>query len=549
MPAKAFLAGVVAFVSMAAVAQKQPPPATPPSFISEVTVNNVTVDVKVVDAHGVPVSDLKRTDFRIFEDDKEQKLTNFLTVTGGQVSHSRDASLVGQAAPRQVVVFFDLYQLIEPNKQAVVSSLEDEVGAGLPPAETMAIVSFDGTLRVHTAPTASRQKLIEALKEVSRLPATGLHHEITLSAFRTDDLRYRSRSQGSYEFRHTQNEEYWNEMRRIVGRVETAFSATLDRFTAAPGARKVVLLVSPGFPRADNVPVYRIYDFFRDTSPTEYRNPGLFDHAARLASELEYTLFALDPSGNPVQDADASAARPVTSFNDVANATFWREADRKDTLIHAARLTGGEAMFTADGGGALADVERLTASYYSLAFQPDHFGDGKEHVLKVEVEGHPDYQLTYRQSYIDRPAEQREAERTRAALLTGDTDNPLGIELVLDKPKSKFRFGAQGMHVYFIKAELRIPYANLTMLPRGPVAWAQVQVVVVATDPQGNQSDLTHQKLPIEVPADRLEEARRRGYFAYRFTVEMEGGAHSLRIGVDDVLAHQTSAIVADLKL
>ncbi len=527
------------------VAQPQP---TPPSFISEVTVNNVTVDVKVVDARGVPVQDLSRDSFRIFEDGKEQKLTNFLVVTGGQVSAAPDASLVGQPAPRQVVFFFDLYQLIEPDKQVVLKSLEDEVATGLPPAETVAIVSFDGTLRVHTPPTASREKLIQALKEVQRLPATGLHHQVTLSTFRTDTLGGGRRSAGGYEYRHLQNEEYWNEMRRIVGRVETAFSATLDRFSAAPGARKVAVLVSPGFPRADNVPIYRTYDFFRDTSPTEYRNPGLFDHAARLAGELEYTLFTLDPSGNAINDVNASASRPA-GFNDVANAAFWREADRKDTLIHAARLTGGDAMFTGNAGSALADVERLTATYYSLAFQPDHFGDGKEHELKVDVVGHPEYKLAYRTSYVDRPAEQREAERTRAALLTGDTANPLGVELVLDKPTSKFRFGAQGMRVYFLKAELRIPYANLTMLPRGPVAWGQVQVVVVATDPKGNQSDLTHQKLSIEIPASKLEQAKRNGYYAFRFTVETEGGERSLRIGVDDVLAHTTSAIIADLKL
>jgi hypothetical protein len=157
--------------------------------------------------------------------------------------------------------------------------------------------------------------------------------------------------------------------------------------------------------------------------------------------------------------------------------------------------------------------------------------------------------LTHRQSYVDRPGEQREAERTRAALLTGQTENPLGVELVLDKPSSKFRFGAQKMKTCKIGAELRIPYANLTMLPRGPVAWGQVQVVIVVTDDKGNLSDLAHQRVPIEVPAEKLEEARRRGYFAYRMTFEMEGGKQSMRIGVDDVLAHTTSAVVANLDL
>ncbi|MFI5168171.1 MAG: VWA domain-containing protein [Thermoanaerobaculales bacterium] len=513
--------------------------ATVPSFISEVRVNNVTVNVQVTDAHGVPVDSLKKDDFRIFEDNAEQRVTNYFAVAGGEISQSQDAAVVGQPSPRTVLVFFDLYQLIESDKRLILNSFRDEVAVGLPPAETVAIVSFDGTVRVHTPPTNSRERLLAALKEVERTPATGLQHQITLSNFNVSP-------RSTYDYRSTLNEEYWNEMRRIVGKVETAFSASVDRFAKVEG-RKVVILVSPGFPRAENVPSYRSFDFFRASVPIDYRNEGLLAHAAQLASELEFTLFTVDPSGIGAPTQDASRAR-VTNFNDVANARFWREADRKDNLIKAAQLTGGEAMFTTNGGAALADVERLTSSYYSLAFQPEHAGDGKEHTLRVEVIGHPDYHLSYRKSYVDRSAEQREAEQSRAALLTGQTDNPLGVELVLDKPVGKFKLGAQGLKVYRIGVEVRIPYAKLTMLPRGAKAWGEMLIVAVVSDAAGNLSELNHRKLPIEIPADKLDEARQRGYFAYRFPLEIEGGSHSLRIGVDDVLAHSTSAVIVDIK-
>ncbi|MCJ7442662.1 MAG: VWA domain-containing protein [Thermoanaerobaculaceae bacterium] len=541
---------VLGFVTVAAATLAQQPTPTAPVFVSEVTVNNINVDVKVLDANDVPVPDLTKESFRILEDGKEQQITNFLAVVGGQVAASPDGTMVGEPVPRQVVVFFDLYQLIESDKKMVLDSLKDQVSVGLPPAQTMVIVSFDGTLRVHTPPTASREKLLAALKEVERLPGRGLQHQITLSVYQTSGpgMGGSSRSYAGTEYRRVLNEEYWNQMRSIVGRVESAFSATLDRFAVTQGARKVVVLISPGFPRAQNVPVYLLQDLFRGTSDAKVRNVGLFDHAAQLAGELEYTLFTVDPSGMTMTQLDA-ASRAQSTFVDVSGAMFWRESDRKDNLIKVAQITGGEAMFTADGGAALADVERLTSSYYSLAFQPEHVGDGKEHQLKVEVIGQPEYKLTYRKSYVDRPAEQREAERTRAALLTGQTENPLGVELVLDKPTSKFRWGAEGMHVYRFNAELRIPYANLTMLPRGSVAWGQMRIVVMATDPKGNQSELSHQKVPIEIPADKLEEAKQKGYFAYRFALEVEGGTRTLRVAVDDVLAHTTSAVIADLKL
>jgi VWFA-related protein len=528
----------------AAQADAQQPPG---GFGGEIRVNNITVDVQVWDENGVPVSNLRREDFRILENDAEQRLTNFLSIAGGEVQTAADASLVGAAAARPVLGFFDLYLLTEADKRVLVRGLQEHFAEGLPPAMTIAVASFDGTLRVHAKPTESRERVLEALKEVDRLAATGLQRQIKLSSYE-NRVRPGRESYSRYEQRRYENEEYWMEMRRMVGRVDSAFSAALQHFSSSP-ARKVALLVSPGFPRAENVPQYRYYDFFIDNP--EYRNVALLAGSTTLAANLEYTLYTLDASGYQDETMMRNAAeRGATGdFADVARAGFWREADRKDTLIRAARDTGGEAIFSTDGGAAIADVERLTSSYYSLGYQPDHYGDGKTYAIKVEVVGKPGYKLAHRTSYVDRPFETREAERTRAALLTGYSENPLGIVLALDKPTSKLRMGAAGMRVYKVPAELRIPYANLVMIPQGDVAVGQVQVVLLTVDAQGNQSDPAFQRLPIQLPAAQIDEARRNGYYSFRFTLEMEGGKHSLRIAVDDVLGRTSSTAVADVKL
>jgi VWFA-related protein len=517
-----------------------------PKFISEVTVNNVTVDVVVKDAQGLPVNGLQAKDFRLWEDDQEQTITNFLAVEGGQVSQAKDPSLVGQPMPRLVVLFFDLYLMTETDKRTVVNTVQDMLEGGLPPGQEVAIVSFDGTLRVHTEPTASSERLLRALKEVSRLSATGLQRQIRLSAFDVRDVPARE-TWSTYQYRRAQNQEYWFEMRQMVSRLERAFSAALQRYAKVP-ARKIAVLVSPGFPRAENVPIYRDYDFWQDTPP-EYRHAGLLGKTALQAAEAEYTLYTLDPSGTQLTTADASQRSSPLESGDVGNAAFWREADRKDTLIQAARLTGGEAIFSTDAGAALADVERITATYYSLAFQPPHAGDGKRHTIRVEVVGHPEYQLTYRREYVDRPIAERDADRIRAGLLLGEQSNDLGLVLVLDKPTSKLRVGARGMRVYRMGAELRIPYAKLTLLPRGNTHWGQVQVVILVVDAAGNQSELAHQLVPLELPNNQVEDARRRGYFAYRFTLELEGGEQSLRVAVEDTLAKATSTVMAALML
>ena len=539
-----FMAPAILVAGLAAAQEQQ----TVPAFVSEVRVNNITVDVQVRDDKGVPVTGLKKEDFRILENEREQVVTNFSVVSGGQIAASVDASLVGQPAPRQMVLFFDLYLMLEPDKARALESLRAFVEAGLPPGVSVAVASFDGTLRVHTEPTARREKVVAALKEVERTSATGLQRQIKLSSY---EARTGTRETWStYEYRRTHNQEYWEELRRMTARVESAFAATVQRFATTEG-RKVVVMVSPGFPRAENIPIYRDYDFFLD-SPPDYRNVGLYGRAAYLASELEYTMYALDPTAS--QYADAESAVDVTrqgspAVTDVADVRFWREADRKDNLTKAARITGGDAIFTRDAGAGLADVERLTASFYSLGYQPDHVGDGKEYKIAVSVIGHPEYALVHRSSYYDRPFEERDAERSRAALLTGETANPLGIMLVLDKPESRFKLGAGKMKAYKINAELRIPFAELVMLPRGDVSWGQVQVVLVGVDKEGNQSELSHQQVPIQLATEKVAEAKERGYFAYRFTLELEGGTTSVRLAVNDALAHTTSTVYADLKL
>ena len=134
--------------------------------------------------------------------------------------------------------------------------------------------------------------------------------------------------------------------------------------------------------------------------------------------------------------------------------------------------------------------------------------------------------------------------------------NPYGVQLDRIEIASADSVGWDGIwesagriHEWGWAAELRIPFAQLTMLPRGDVSWGQVQVVIVGVDKEGNQSDLSQQKVPVQLATEKLEEARQKGYYAYRFTLELEGGTTSIRLAVNDALAHTTSTVLADVKL
>jgi hypothetical protein len=278
--------------------------------------------------------------------------------------------------------------------------------------------------------------------------------------------------------------------------------------------------------------------------PRLAREAGLLGPVAEIASRLEYTLFAIDPSGTQVFGGDASTAFAKADAASYQG-RFWIQADRRSNLINAAELTGGSALFTPDAGVGMTSIVERTATYYSLAYQPSHAGDGQEHELRVEVIEHPEYRLSYRRRYVDVPIAEREAEWIRSSLIAADTSNPLGLELVVEEPRNRARFGGS---VRTVDIELRIPFARLTMVPKGENAWGQVQVAVLAIDPKGNQSELTTRLVPIELESSRLVDARRHGYYSYRFRLEIAKGLTSIRVAVNDTLTHELSTVVAETR-
>ena len=73
---------------------------------------------------------------------------------------------------------------------------------------------------------------------------------------------------------------------------------------------------------------------------------------------------------------------------------------------------------------SLGEVADDLGHYYSLAYQPEHHGDGYEYRITVRVPDHPHYRLVHRRAYVDRSIEQREAQHLRAQILFRTGTNP-----------------------------------------------------------------------------------------------------------------------------
>ncbi len=118
----------------------------------------VRVDVIVTDKKGNYIHDLKAEDFRVYEDNKEQPVTNF--------SFGADPQLSPALQRRYMVLFFDNSTMDlsdQPQARAAASKFIDE-NAG--PDRVMAVVDFGGSLKIEQNFTGDAVRLKQAVQNL-----------------------------------------------------------------------------------------------------------------------------------------------------------------------------------------------------------------------------------------------------------------------------------------------------------------------------------------------------------------------------------------------
>jgi VWFA-related protein len=107
----------------------------------------VLVDAVVTDKKGKYVHDLKQEDFRVFEDNKEQKITTF--------SSGADPSQQAKSRKRYMVLFFDNSSMQLPDQIPARNAATKFIDANAGPDQVMAVVDFGGALRIRQNFTAN----------------------------------------------------------------------------------------------------------------------------------------------------------------------------------------------------------------------------------------------------------------------------------------------------------------------------------------------------------------------------------------------------------
>ena len=584
-PIQLFVAALLAVAAAPAPAQE-----TTGRFAGETTVNVIEVPVRVIDpTTGQPVTDLSLEDFRILEDGVEQPISNFSEIRNTVAVRPAEGPADAGAAPAapaakplEIVYFFDLFLMYRGDRDRAVEGLEAQYRQGVPDGERVSLVAFDGELETLTDRSRDRQEVLDGLGAIRGIDANGIKQRISFTEALSESVPSNQRDVTYYEHRQ-RNAEFMYELERKTSQVGNAILATMARYGTADG-RRVLIAMTPGYPKTDWSPTYNALDFLDATA--EYPQEDLWRQISRQAADLGFTLYTVDTSGlgssfpsdvtigvndsvsqmvqeSLIQDsADGTASADFedpsgprgtttgdTNLNDTAsNLGQWLERARKNLLISSATETGGSALFPADVDKAVGDIRQELDQYYSIGYVAQHSGDGGTYSIDVELPGHSDYRLIHRTAYVDQPTAMRAAQALRSEMLFGADANPLGIRLDVGALDSRFRLGAAGSKRVRVPLEVKIPYARLAMIPRGDLFWGKVIITFFGEDAKGNQSELASFEQPITVDSARYDEAVARGYFKYSATVEVEGGEQRVFVGVQDTLAGRTSIIPHDLE-
>ncbi|HXJ96748.1 MAG TPA: VWA domain-containing protein [Terriglobia bacterium] len=391
-----------------------------PTFGFRVQRNEVMVRVIVRDSKGNPVSHLKQSDFRIFDNRKPQLITHFSVepaaketakVPGGSTAAGSSLS-AGTTAPtalarRFMALYFDDVHLQFGDLVPTRNAADRYLAQSMAPGDVAAVFTSSGQNQLDF--TDDRQQLHSAVFSLRPRPlyqpvTTECPQMSTDQAYKMVDLRDPYAIQIAYEeafecncdpsapapvvqqCQARANSLADSKAMEVLQRGESQTQYALQglervcrRMAEVPGQRSVVVL-SPGF----------------FTGLEKLDIDRIIDQALRqnvVISTLDARgLYAAPPLGDASQDVILPVRRPDLTGNKVQIQQDALRTDA-DVLSQLADETGGAYFHNSnDLGDGFWRVGAFPNSYYVLAFAPDDLKpDGRLHTLKVALADNPDH--------------------------------------------------------------------------------------------------------------------------------------------------------------
>jgi len=430
------------------------------------------------------------------------------------------------AAPRRplfLVAYVDHVNILPSNRKRVLEQLRRMVRERVAAGDSVMLVGYDGSLEVVEPFSRNLEALEAGIDRMSKASSRRQLADIELrQALRDTSIQQGAQIPGAAA------SELSRYRQRRLDEAQGSYAAlqtTLRGLAGLPG-RKALIYVSDGIPA---IAGGELTAFLSGGSPDLgggiYDLSRVYQRVIEEANAHEITLYPLDARGSSPDHFSSAESPGALQFGVSADFEFTRNSNLREALFDMAEDTGGRAIInTFDFDTAFGELVDDFGTYYSLGFPSPVGGDGAYHKIDVTVKGHPGLNVRHRAGFVDKPPEDKIADRVSSFLLQGWESNPMGVQIQFGEPKKKKKRWRVPMLV-------RVPSGSVTLLPEGKQQVGKVLILLGVRDEKGRDSEITRLPQEISVPTEGEGAG---GDLGFGVELEMRPGPASLVVGVWD---------------
>jgi len=447
------------------------------SFKLRVDVDLVTVEVSVLDGQGNPVRNLKREDFRLFEDGKEQEILSFDAVDGEEVIPPSALPIVDSGdmpSGKTVLIIFDAIPDAD-HLRRVRDSAARFVRENMRPQDYFAVALWGGRMRIVVNLTDDREAVLAAIAQVS--PA----------------------GWGPFENMLTSLEEINNSIESLKGQKSVLiFGRSSAMFGGAALSDRYRRVLSSA--KQANVIYYAVY-------------PGNIIAPIPESGQVDVTVHPPEPGNAP--------ANPKVTM--------------RSATCNVNTLASDSGGFSVNDPGridaALDRLNRQISSYYILGFQSSnqkHDGAFRKFKVTTKLKG---ANLKYPPGYQDRRpidvlADSKQEQALLAALVNPGTSTQLPVAF-----RPAYFYDSPRLARVLIAAKIRTE--KMAFKKKEGQLGTDLRIMGAAYAENGGIAAKFNETVPVSFDREKEAEFRKRD-IAYRNYFRLRPGKYRLKLAVTD---------------
>ena len=497
-----------------------------------VLTNVVARDAKT----GELVKDLKQSDFKIYENGKEQQISTFDFESVDMAKPLNEATVSGLAAGptgskavvvakpeelrnhRLIVMFFDLTSMQPEDLERSVEAAQTFLKTKMQPADLIALVSLGDTLTVDQDFTADKNALINEVGAYNGTEGQGFAEGANATSNQVEDTTAYTPDESEYNDLNTDRELF----------ALRAVSQSLAKINE----KKSLLYFSGGISR------------------NGIENEASIRSTINAAVRADLAIYSVDTRGlqaiGPLGDASTGSFRGTLGYNGAAlTNSMQSNFNSQEVMGTLSSDTGGKAFFDSnDFAPAFAQVQKDNSAYYAIGFHSsDPARDGKYRKLTVKIL-RPGIKLEYRPGYYA-PADFKHSGKQ-------DREQELQDQLASDLPATDIAVYMDAMYFrldasrYYMPVSLVVPGSQIPFVKGGDKDKATLDIIGAVIDetkrPVGRVRDT------VKLNLDASQQARQKN-IQYTTSFNLPPGKYQIKFVVRENETGRMGSFIAEVTL